>query len=225
MGWQRVRRTLGARPRHARSGHQWIHGGLAVRARAGSCTFLCHLRLRSAGSLGIPCPTAAFRRCITSLPARCSCTAGHESTGNARVNSDKSSTYSLNVELQIIAGKARPTSVAPRRGEDPAAAAVRMLTVDAESAGQRLDNYLMRLLKGVPKTHVYRVIRSGEVRVNKGRAGADTRVAEGDLIRVPPVRVATPTPSTVPAREFPVDRKSTRLNSSHGMSSRMPSSA
>jgi 23S rRNA pseudouridine955/2504/2580 synthase len=83
--------------------------------------------------------------------------------------------------------------------------AVRTLQVDAESAGQRLDNYLLRLLKGVPKTHVYRVIRSGEVRVNKGRASADTRVAEGDQVRVPPMRL--PAPSTAPpapAREFPV---------------------
>ncbi|MDP1899011.1 MAG: RluA family pseudouridine synthase [Rubrivivax sp.] len=82
---------------------------------------------------------------------------------------------------------------------------MRHLTVDAESAGQRLDNFLMRVLKGVPKTHVYRVIRSGEVRVNKGRAAADTRVAEGDDIRVPPVRL--PDRSAVPlapAREFPV---------------------
>jgi len=84
-------------------------------------------------------------------------------------------------------------------------AAVRTLTVDAESAGQRLDNYLIRLLKGVPKTHVYRVIRSGEVRVNKGRAGADTRVAEGDLIRVPPMRLPAPSSApAAPAREFPV---------------------
>ncbi len=80
-----------------------------------------------------------------------------------------------------------------------------MLTVDAESAGQRLDNYLLRCLKGVPKTHVYRVIRSGEVRVNKGRAGADTRVVEGDVIRVPPMRLAAPsTAPAAPAREFPV---------------------
>jgi 23S rRNA pseudouridine955/2504/2580 synthase len=50
------------------------------------------------------------------------------------------------------------------------------LKVDDDSAGQRLDNYLMRHLKGVPKTHVYRIIRSGEVRVNKGRAGADDRL-------------------------------------------------
>ena len=79
-----------------------------------------------------------------------------------------------------------------------------MLTVDEESDGQRLDNYLLRLLKGVPKTHVYRVIRSGEVRVNKGRASADTRVAAGDLIRVPPVRMAERAPSAAPPREFDV---------------------
>ena len=82
---------------------------------------------------------------------------------------------------------------------------MRHLLVDAESAGQRLDNFLLRELKGVPKTHVYRVIRSGEVRINKGRAHADTRVETGDDIRVPPVRLpekaATP---PAPAREFPI---------------------
>ncbi len=106
------------------------------------------------------------------------------------------------MELRSIPGNA---AAPPGREGDEPALAVRTLTVDAESAGQRLDNYLIRLLKGVPKTHVYRVIRSGEVRVNKGRAGADTRVAEGDLIRVPPMRL--PAPSTAPpapAREFPV---------------------
>ncbi|WP_051236632.1 RluA family pseudouridine synthase [Ottowia thiooxydans] len=82
------------------------------------------------------------------------------------------------------------------------------LTVDTESAGQRLDNFLIRHLKGVPKTHVYRIIRSGEVRVNKGRAGADTRVEAGDTVRVPPVRVsdriAEKAERPGPAREFPV---------------------
>ena len=89
---------------------------------------------------------------------------------------------------------------------------VRRLLVDEASEGQRLDNYLLRLLKGVPKTHVYRVIRSGEVRVNKGRAAADTRLAIGDEVRVPPVRlpernsdaaVAAAAKAT-PAREFPI---------------------
>jgi len=82
---------------------------------------------------------------------------------------------------------------------------VQRLTVDEAGEGQRLDNFLMRVLKGVPKTHVYRVIRSGEVRVNKGRAAADTRLALGDEVRVPPVRLpdraAKP---SAPAREFPL---------------------
>jgi len=81
------------------------------------------------------------------------------------------------------------------------------VTVDAEYAGQRLDNFLLRELKGVPKTHVYRIIHSGEVRVNKGRAAADTRVEAGDVVRVPPVRVTTPAGDSAPAapaREFPV---------------------
>ena len=67
---------------------------------------------------------------------------------------------------------------------------VQFLVVDEESDGQRLDNWLMRHLKGAPKTLVYRIIRSGEVRVNKGRASADTRVMTGDQVRVPPLRLA-----------------------------------
>lgn len=86
--------------------------------------------------------------------------------------------------------------------------AVQWLDVDEESAGQRLDNFLLRQLKGVPKTYVYRIIRSGEVRVNKGRASADTRVQSGDHIRVPPVRMSTPAAGVsmpaAPAREFPI---------------------
>lgn len=67
---------------------------------------------------------------------------------------------------------------------------VSMLLVDEEDDGQRLDNFLMRRLKGVPKTHIYRIIRSGEVRINKGRVSADRRIAAGDRIRVPPVRTS-----------------------------------
>jgi 23S rRNA pseudouridine955/2504/2580 synthase len=86
---------------------------------------------------------------------------------------------------------------------------VRHYLVDEESAGQRLDNFLLRELKGVPKTHVYRIIRSGEVRVNKGRAQADSRVQAGDAVRVPPIRLseratADPAAAPVPARQFPV---------------------
>ncbi len=68
--------------------------------------------------------------------------------------------------------------------------AATFVTVDEDYAGQRLDNFLIRQLKGVPKTHVYRIIRSGEVRVNKGRAQADTRVEAGDVVRLPPVRTS-----------------------------------
>ncbi len=86
-----------------------------------------------------------------------------------------------------------------------ATAQVQRLLVDEGSEGQRLDNFLLRLLKGVPKTHVYRVIRSGEVRVNKGRAAADTRLVLGDEIRLPPVRTAAPrAEAAVPPREFAV---------------------
>ncbi|MES1978195.1 MAG: RluA family pseudouridine synthase [Pseudomonadota bacterium] len=70
------------------------------------------------------------------------------------------------------------------------AAQATFVTVDEDYAGQRLDNFLIRQLKGVPKTHVYRIIRSGEVRVNKGRAQADTRVEAGDVVRMPPVRTS-----------------------------------
>ena len=65
-----------------------------------------------------------------------------------------------------------------------------MVGIDDDSAGQRVDNFLIRRLKGVPKTHIYRMIRSGEVRVNKGRVSADTRLVNGDQVRVPPVRVS-----------------------------------
>ncbi|MFY9327643.1 MAG: RluA family pseudouridine synthase [Georgfuchsia sp.] len=80
--------------------------------------------------------------------------------------------------------------------------AATLLEVGEESAGQRIDNYLLRLAKGVPKSHVYRILRSGEVRVNKGRIGADYRLCEGDVVRVPPIRVAATTKSVAPARDF-----------------------
>lgn len=82
---------------------------------------------------------------------------------------------------------------------------VRHLLVDEHAAGQRLDNLLLRVLRGVPHSHVYRVIRSGEVRVNGGRASAQTRVAAGDQVRLPPMRTSdTSLSSPAPAREFPL---------------------
>jgi 23S rRNA pseudouridine955/2504/2580 synthase len=67
---------------------------------------------------------------------------------------------------------------------------VQTICVDEDEAQQRVDNFLMRHLKGVPKTHIYRLIRAGEVRVNKGRVKADTRLLAGDLVRLPPVRIS-----------------------------------
>ncbi len=73
--------------------------------------------------------------------------------------------------------------------------------VGPDSAGQRIDNYLTKRLKGVPKSHIYRILRSGEVRVNSRRIGPDYRVQEGDRLRLPPVRTARPrdaAPAPVP---------------------------
>ena len=67
-----------------------------------------------------------------------------------------------------------------------------LLEVGEESAAQRIDNFLLRRLKGVPKSHVYRVLRSGQVRVNSGRVRPDYRLQIGDRVRVPPVRVSKP---------------------------------
>lgn len=66
--------------------------------------------------------------------------------------------------------------------------AAAFLTVDEASEGQRVDNYLTKTLKGVPKSHVYRILRSGEVRVNKKRIDADFRLSLGDVVRIPPTR-------------------------------------
>lgn len=78
------------------------------------------------------------------------------------------------------------------------------LAVGEENAGQRIDNFLCRMLKGVPKSHVYRILRSGEVRLNGRRVGPDARLTIGDRVRVPPVRTSAPrTPIRLPAAAAP----------------------
>lgn len=67
---------------------------------------------------------------------------------------------------------------------------VRHVTVSADQAGQRLDNFLLRELKGLPRSRVYRLVRKGEVRVNLGRVNAGYRLQSGDAVRIPPVRQA-----------------------------------
>ncbi len=81
---------------------------------------------------------------------------------------------------------------------------MRRVVVGPEQSGQRLDNYLLRIAKGVPKSHVYRVVRSGEVRVNGGRSRAEYRLEAGDELRIPPMRLArddarAPAPAQIPA--------------------------
>ena len=75
--------------------------------------------------------------------------------------------------------------------------------VEPEAAGQRVDNYLTKWLKGVPKSHIYRILRSGEVRINSRRVGPEYRIQAGDRLRLPPVRTAKP--AVVPKR-LPVSR-------------------
>ena len=87
---------------------------------------------------------------------------------------------------------------------------VSLITVAEHEAGQRLDNYLIKILKGVPKSHIHRIIRAGEVRLNKKRCKPDNRIQTGDLLRIPPVRTAEKQRSSenraqaVPAREFDI---------------------
>ncbi len=172
-----------------------------------------------------PCLAVIDTRC------RCDCPLPPRKEVTAALNYEKSNTYGNNVVQRIIGGKAaarrpakgpdssgssrpqaaqRPSSLPQPPAERPLAAPeVSWVRVDEDADGQRLDNFLIKRLKGVPKTHVYRVIRSGEVRVNKGRASADTRLALGDEVRVPPVRVSSHAPGQpdarpAPAREFPV---------------------
>jgi 23S rRNA pseudouridine955/2504/2580 synthase len=83
----------------------------------------------------------------------------------------------------------KPANPSPAGPEPQPAPSVQILTISEDRDGQRLDNFLFGTLKGVPKTHVYRLLRTGQVRVNGKRAKPDTRIAAGDQVRVPPVRV------------------------------------
>lgn len=79
-----------------------------------------------------------------------------------------------------------------------------LVTITEEDVGQRIDNFLIKTCKGVPKSHIYRILRSGEVRVNKGRIAQTYRLQLNDIIRIPPIRVAEKTTSYVPGAEFEV---------------------
>jgi 23S rRNA pseudouridine955/2504/2580 synthase len=94
----------------------------------------------------------------------------------------------------------------------PASPQAQFVTISDEEAGQRIDNYLLRVCKGVPKSHIYRILRSGEVRVNKGRIDQLYRLASGDVVRIPPVRLAERASSqAAPGAEFAIVFEDTHL--------------
>lgn len=94
---------------------------------------------------------------------------------------------------------------------------VRFLTVDGEYAGQRIDNFLITQLKGVPRTLVYRILRKGEVRVNKGRIKPEYRIQAGDVIRVPPLRLAEVAPPPQPGAGLIRELASRIVYDEHGL--------
>lgn len=79
---------------------------------------------------------------------------------------------------------------------------VTIIEVTDAHAGQRIDNFLLRQLKGVPKSRIYRLLRKGEVRVNKGRIKAEYRLCDGDLVRLPPIRVAEDKPQQLVSKSL-----------------------
>ncbi|UVW27941.1 RluA family pseudouridine synthase [Massilia sp. H6] len=98
---------------------------------------------------------------------------------------------------------ARQNDVVPPSSQQ--ALQAQFVTISEEEAGQRIDNYLLRICKGVPKSHVYRILRSGEVRVNKGRIDQLYRLVEGDMVRIPPIRIAEKSSAQVaPGAEFTI---------------------
>ncbi|MGQ0285662.1 23S rRNA pseudouridine(955/2504/2580) synthase RluC [Pasteurellaceae bacterium 22721_9_1] len=79
-------------------------------------------------------------------------------------------------------------------------ASVKLFEISEDESGQRIDNYLLAKLKGVPKSLIYRIVRKGEVRVNKGRIKPEYKLQTGDIVRVPPVRVSEKTQAPVSSK-------------------------
>lgn len=133
----------------------------------------------SAGNQGAPAKTRANTAAPSNARTRAGTPIGslHESERIHNMNARKSASDA--------ARAASPNS--------DGAPNVRMLTVSFEHIGQRIDNFLVRELKGAPKSLVYRILRSGEVRANSKRIKPDYRVQQGDLLRIPPIRLAEQT--------------------------------
>lgn len=94
----------------------------------------------------------------------------------------------------------KPVHLRESQNQSPA----QFVDIAEEEAGQRIDNFLLRVCKGVPKSHIYRILRSGEVRVNKGRIDQTYRLLTGDIVRIPPIRVAEKNVQSVPGAEFKI---------------------
>ncbi len=77
-----------------------------------------------------------------------------------------------------------------------------LASIDSSREGQRIDNYLLTALKGVPKSHIYRLLRTGQVRVNKGRIKPPYRLKAGDVVRIPPVRLGDNVSAGIPGQQL-----------------------
>ncbi|MGX0618276.1 23S rRNA pseudouridine955/2504/2580 synthase [Cupriavidus metallidurans] len=151
---------------------------------------------------------------VPHVPARCAAKNGWQI--RAGFQGSRQTSLTQVVRFRSLAGNGREIilkmnelrhQIATEPQSRPSGLQVAYVTVDESSEGQRIDNFLLKVAKGVPKSHIYRVLRSGEVRVNKGRVDATYRLQNGDVVRIPPMRVAekaAPTGGFVPAGEFPV---------------------
>lgn len=124
-----------------------------------------------------------------------------EKTGRA-VTSVSPTGGRCNIAMLVGVGKlvsCLPMQTRPDSGHSATLTAAHELTIDEHHAGQRIDNFLIASLKGLPRTRIYRILRRGEVRVNKGRIRQHYRLKSGDVVRIPPMRLAPPEQSRGPA--------------------------
>lgn len=105
-------------------------------------------------------------------------------------------------DLMRFSGNAAQMPIHHRESQNQLPA--QFIDISEEEAGQRIDNFLLRICKGVPKSHIYRILRSGEVRVNKGRIDQTYRLLTGDMVRIPPIRLAEKNLQSVPGAEFTI---------------------
>lgn len=163
-------RTAAAPAKPARSGKPAAGTVGAKPARASGAAAAKPARAKPARS-GASGPSGFTPRPLAARPAKAKPKAGSKA---------------LRPAYGSVKEKDRVTAPAPERQE------VRHIGIDSNSDGQRLDNFLLKHLPGVPKSHVYRLLRSGQVRVDGGRVKADRRLSAGEQVRIPPVRMADP---------------------------------